>query len=801
MLKFSFALLFYDFFMKLFFVSFIFLFSSVCSPIFSQTKYTISGYVSDKTNGESAIGANVYLKEIMKGTATNQYGFFSLSVEPGSYTLVVSYLGYSDYTQKVELKSNLKLKIELTTSTIITDVFEVTDEKTDKNTQGTQMGTVQMEMKQIKEMPALFGEVDILKTIQLLPGIQSSGEGNAGFYVRGGGPDQNLILLDGAPVYNASHLFGFFSVFNSDAIKNVELIKGGMPAQYGGRLASVLDINMKEGNLKKMEVDGGIGIISSRLTIQGPIKKDTSSFILSGRRTYAGDLAQPFVKSTSRFKGSNYYFYDFNAKLNYTLSDKDRLFLSGYFGRDVFTFKNNRDGFIMRSPWGNATATARWNHLFSEKLFMNATAIFTDYNFVVELEQQDFEFKLFSGIRDYGGKLDFNYFPSILHNIKFGTHYTYHTFVPSNASAKSGDVEFDKGKIIKQYTHDLAIYLSDDYDFTEKLRFHAGLRYSLFQQVGPYDRYMKDEFENTTDTIYYQKGENVKTYPNLEPRFSVRYITGKTSSLKASFTQNYQYIHLASLSAVSLPTDIWVPSSAIVKPQFGTQYALGYFRNFKDNAFETSLEVYYKEMKNQIEYKEGALPESNMSDNVDNSFTFGKGWSYGAELFLKKATGKINGWIGYTLSWTERQFDAINKGNKFFAKYDRRHDLSFVGIYEINKKLTFATTFVYGTGNAITLPVARYTINGYLVSEYAERNSYRMASYHRLDFSLTLKGKETKKFKSNWNFSVYNVYHRYNPYFIYFSNEGNILDGTLKLRAKQVSLFGIIPSITWNFNF
>lgn len=769
--------------------------------VFSQTRYTISGYVSDKSNGESAIGANVYIKELMKGTSTNQYGFFSLSVEAGQYTLVVSYIGFTDYVQKIELKSNQKLKIELSPSTIMTDVFEVTDEKTDQNTQSSQMGLMQMEIKQVKEMPALFGEVDILKTIQLLPGIQSSGEGNAGFYVRGGGPDQNLILLDGAPVYNASHLFGFFSVFNSDAIKNVELIKGGMPAQYGGRLASVLDIKMKEGNLKEYNVDGGIGIISSRLTIQGPIKKDTASFILSGRRTYAGELAQPFIKKTSRFKGSNYYFYDFNAKVNYILSDKDRIFVSGYFGRDVFTFKNNRDGFLMRSPWGNATGTARWNHLFSEKLFMNATAIFTDYNFEVNLEQQEFEFKLFSDIRDYGAKLDFNYFPNILHNIRFGTDYTYHTFIPSNASAKSGEVDFNMGEIIKQHAHEFAVYVSDDYDFTEKIRFHVGARYSLFQQVGPFKRYVKDEFGNTSDTVFYSRGQNVKTYPNIEPRFSVRYVTGKTSSLKASFTQNYQYIHLASLSAVSLPTDIWVPSSSVVQPQFGTQYALGYFRNFKENLYETSVEVYYKDMQNQVEYKEGALPESNLTDNVDNSFTFGKGWSYGGEVFLKKSTGKLNGWIGYTLSWTMREFNEINQGKAFFARYDRRHDISLVGIYEISKKLNFATTFVYGTGNAITLPVSRYTINGYLVNEYAERNSYRMASYHRLDLSLTLKGKETKKFKSNWNFSIYNVYSRYNPYFIYFSNEGNILDGTLELRAKQVSLFGIIPSITWNFNF
>lgn len=769
--------------------------------LFSQNKYTISGVVTDSATGESAIGANVYVKELMKGVATDVYGRYSITLSEGTYTLVISYVGYKTVERIIHLKENKKLNIRLVPDAIVTATFEVSDKAPDEGLKTSQMSKMDLEMKQVKSLPAIFGEVDILKTIQLLPGVQSGGEGNTGFYVRGGGPDQNLILLDGAPVYNASHLFGFFSVFNSDALKNVELYKGGMPAKYGGRLASVLDIQMKEGNNQQFHGEGGIGLIASRLTLEGPIIKEKSSFILSGRRTYAGEMAQPFIKTTSRFKGSNYYFYDFNAKVNYTLGEKDRFFLSGYFGRDVFIFKNKKDGFSMRSPWGNATTTLRWNHLFNDKLFMNTMFLFTDYQFEVGIEQNNYEFKLMSGIRDYASKADFTYFPSISHTINAGIHYIYHRFIPSSASAKSGELEFNTGGIIRLYAHDISTYLSDDFDLTEKLRLHVGTRYSYFAHVGPFTRYVKNELGKTIDTLVYKNGEWIRDYHRTEPRLNVRYEINKVSAVKASFTQNYQYIHLASLSAVSLPTDVWMPSTEIVKPQLSTQYALGYFRNFKENQYETSVEIFYKDMRNLVEYKEGALPQNNIGDNIDNLLTFGKGEAYGAEFFVKRVFGKWNGWVGYTWSKTTRTFKEINGGKTFPAKYDRRHDISLVLTYEISKKLSLSTVFVYGTGNAITLPVARYVIGGYLVNEYSERNAYRMAPYHRLDLSLTLKGREDKKFQSSWNFSVYNVYHRYNPYFIYFSNEGNLMDGTLKIRAKQVSLFGIIPSVTWNFKF
>lgn len=767
----------------------------------SQNKYTISGTIKDASTGEKSIGATVYVQELLKGTTTNEEGYYSITIPEGNYTLVISYIGFEDKTHQVVLNKSLEINSAIVPAVITTKEFTVTGARKDENTQSTTMGTVQLDVEKIKALPAIFGEVDILKTVQLLPGVQNAGEGNAGFYVRGGGPDQNLILLDGAPVYNASHLAGFFSVFNADAIKDIKLIKGGMPAEYGGRLSSVLDISMNDGDMKKYKVDGGLGLISSRLTVQGPIKKDTASFLVSARRFYLGDIAQPFISDSATIKGSNYYFYDLNAKVNYNLSEKDKLSISGYHGKDVFTFRNTDNGFALNTSWGNTIASLKWNHIFNDDFFMDTYLTYTSYNFDVGLEQDQFEFRLFSGITDWGLKTNFNYLPIVNHNLKFGVNYIFHRFTPSNATARSGEVNFDTGDIIVNYANDAALYLSDDWDVNEKLRVHAGIRYSMFQHVGPFKRYNKDEFGNPLDTIVYSRGETVKFYQGLEPRFTARYTLNSKSSVKASITQNYQYIHLASFATVSFPTDVWVPSSDRVTPQLSRQYAAGYFRNFKDDGFETSVELYYKTMENQIEYSDGALPEDNAGGNVDNSFTFGRGWSYGAEFFVKKKYGKFNGWIGYTLAWTKKNFEELNNGNDFSTRYDRRHDASIVFTYDLSKRLTIGTTWVYATGNALTLPVSRYTISGQIVSEFGERNAFRMDAFHRLDFAVTLKGKETKRFQSNWTFSVYNVYNRQNPYYIYFSNEGDVFNGDLDVQAKQVSLFGILPSIVWNFNF
>ena len=623
-------------------------------------------------------------------------------------------------------------------------------------------------------------------------------------------------MLDEAVVYNAAHLFGFFSVFNADAIKNVNLVKGGMPANYGGRLSSVLDISMKDGNAKKFQADGGIGVIASRLTLQGPIQKNKSSFIVSGRRTYISELAQPFIKDDSPVKGSGYYFYDFNAKLNYEISDKDRLYLSGYFGKDVFTYVQAESGFTVNIPWGNATAALRWNHLFSDKLFLNTTAIYSSYDFQFEGRQEDFSFGLYSGIRDWNLKADFSYYPNPKHTIKFGANYTYHTFIPNNVTATQGDTEFDLGGAVRLYANEGALYFLDDVELTSLLKMNIGFRLSSFQHIGPFTRYIKDNNDNIIETIEYTGKKALKTYVRPEPRVTGRLILDENSSFKFGSTLNYQYMHLVSVGGNSLPTDLWIPSTDVIKPQQAIQFNMGYFRNFKNNMFETSVEVYYKDLQNLIAFKDGADPSDGVNDNIDNQVTFGDGYSYGAELFIKKNKGKLTGWIGYTWSKTFRQFDELNNGNKYPAKFDRRHDLSITGAYRLNERWVFGAVFVYATGNSITLPASKYFVEGELLVEYADRNSYRMAPYHRADISATWYGKKYKEFKnietgemeqvpkkftSNWNFSVFNLYNRKNPYFIYFDNTGNLTQGTLDVAAIQVSLFPVLPSVTWNFSF
>lgn len=783
--------------------------------VLNAQKSTLSGYLKDSQTGEVLIGANIFIEEEGKGVATNVYGFYSITLPNGSYTVKMSYLGYQDKVVKIELKEDKKWNVELLSSGVIMKEFKVEAEQGNENTQGTQMGKVEMEVEQIKTLPAFMGEVDVLKTIQLLPGVQSSGEGNTGFYVRGGGPDQNLILLDEAVVYNASHLFGFFSVFNADAIKNISLTKGGMPANYGGRLSSVLDITMKDGNYKEYKVDGGIGLIASRLTIQGPILKDKSSFIVSGRRTYIDILTKPFINEESNFSGSAYFFYDFNAKLNYILSDKDKLFMSGYFGKDVFTFNSASSNFGLKIPWGNATASLRWNHLFSDKLFVNTTAIYSAYNFQFQGSADDFKFGLYSGIRDWNLKADFSYYPSLKHSIKFGANYTYHTFIPTNVEATSGETVFDFDKV-KLFANEMAVYALDDFDLTDLIKVNVGLRVSAFQFIGPFTRYEKDNDGNTIGTTEYKDWENIKTFINPEPRLSARYTIDESSSVKIGVTHNYQYMHLASIAANSLPTDLWIPTTDIVKPQIGTQYSAGYFKNLKENKYETSVEVYYKDLRNLVEYKEGAQPSDNVNDNVDNQLTFGRGYSYGIELFAKKRTGDFTGWIGYTLSNTRRKFPEINNGEEYPAKFDRRHDLSIALNYKLNDRWTFGGVFVYATGNSITLPYTKYFVEGNLLVEYGPRNGYRMIPYHRADISATWYSKPTKevkdietgeiiqvkkRFTHNWNFSIYNLYNRANPYFIYFDSEGDFTQGTLDVGAFQVSLFPILPSVTWNFSF
>ena len=770
----------------------IFLFLIILIPFttLAQNKYTISGYIKDAGTGETLIGASVSLSEGL-GAITNAYGFYSLNVLEGNYQIVVSYLGYESIKKEIRLDNDLRLNIDLKEEGLALEEVVVSARAEDENIKSTEMGTVGLAMDNVKKLPALMGEVDVLKTLQLLPGVLSSGEGNAGFYVRGGGPDQNLVLLDEAVVYNSGHMLGFFSVFNADAIKNTTLIKGGMPANYGSRLSSVVDIQMKEGNDKHYAIEGGIGLVASRLTVQGPIVEDRSSFIVSARRTYAVDLAQPLIKGTS-FEGTNYYFYDLNAKANYRFSDNDRLYFSAYFGRDVLEFRSRQQNFYFDLPYGNATATLRWNHLFNNKLFMNVSAIYNDYDFEFDGGQGEFTVDVVSGVRDWNAKVDFDYFPIPNHNIKFGANYTYHKLTPNVVNASNGEQDF--GNDLKpRYAHEAALYLLDNFSLGKRWNINAGLRLSSFSQLGTY--------VSSIDSTVYGAGEIVKTYYGLEPRLAMTFNLSPVSSVKAGVTMANQYLHLVSNSTSTLPTDVWVPSSEIVRPQLGIQYALGYFRNFSDNTWEASVEVYYKDLRNQIDYREDYVDD--ISSELESEFVFGKGRAYGIEWFISRTKGKLNGWIGYTLARTERIFPDINEGKVYPTVYDRRHDLSVVANYELSKKWEIGGAFVYGSGNAYTPIESLYFIEQYPVQQYGPRNSARLRDYHRLDLSVTYypKPESEKRFTSHWNFSIYNVYSRQNPFFIYYDFQSDPAAGTAEANAYRVSLFPIIPSVTWNFSW
>lgn len=781
---------------RIFFFGFLF----ISNLLSAQEKFTISGYVRDSLSRETLIGATIQAKEQSKGVSSNQYGYYALTLPKGEYVLVTSFVGFFPMEKKINLQSDLVIDFPLLSKSSLSQEIVISSKKRDANIKNAQMGQIDLSMSRAKSVPVIFGEVDPLKILQLYPGVSNAGEGNSGLYVRGGGPDQNLILLDDAVVYNSGHLFGFFSIFNGDAIKNTSLIKGGMPAQYGGRLSSVLDISMKEGNLDKYQVEGGIGSIASRFSVQGPIQKEKASFMVSGRRTYIDALVKPFIKKESQFYGSGYYFYDFNAKFNYRFSSKDRLYLSGYFGRDRFDFVNNKRQFDVEVPWGNSTLSARWNHVFHKKLFMNTTAVYNDYQFSLGALQNSFNFVLSSGIRDLNLKTDLDHYLTPEHKLKYGALFTYHRLSPSVASGRQDSVLFLPNNAQTKFANEYGLYAQDDWEVNNKLKINYGLRWSAFQQLGPYTNYKTDADGNRLDSTSYASNQSVITYGGLEPRLTMRYALNDETSIKGSVSRNRQYLHLVSNAGTTLPTDVWVPSTLRVKPQLSWQYAAGVFKNFNDNAFETSIEVYYKSMQNQIEYREGFTPSIK---DPEEEFVFGRGWSYGTELFINKTKGKFTGWIGYTLAWTWRKFPELNNGNKYPAKYDRRHDLSVVGIYELNQKWKLSSVFVYATGNAISLPEKFYLIEGVLTQQFSRINQYRLAPYHRLDLSATYAPtpKKERKWKHSWVFSLYNVYSRQNPYFLYYNQTGSAFAGTLEVQAKQVSLFPVIPSVTYNFKF
>jgi hypothetical protein len=766
----------------------------IVQPVFSGTDIskpaTISGFVRDLKTGESINGAVIYPKEKPNlGITSNSYGYFSLSLPAGNYTIIIQYLGYKTKAITMDLKENLTLNVDLEEESIALKEITVTGERNNSNT-GSNTLISKISVKEIQTIPVILGEKDILKTIQLMPGVSPAGEGNAGFYVRGGGVDQNLILLDEAPVYNPSHLLGFFSTFNSDAIKDITLYKGGFPAEYGGRLSSVVDIKMNEGNNKEFHLSGGIGLIASRLAVEGPILKGKGSFMIAARRTYA-DIFLRFLPRggpDSIASKSTLYFYDLNMKANYQFSSKDRLYFSCYLGRDNFNL-----GGTVGLNWGNITATTRWNHVFSEKIFSNTSLIFSQYNYKFDVAVGTRTMNVISEIKDWNLKEDLHYYLNSNNTIKIGFNSIYHTFVPSKVDST---VFFHVRSMDNRYALENAVYISDEQTITKQLKATYGLRYSIFSSIGPGTVYTYDEVADVVDSATYPKGKIFNTYGGFEPRILLNYIISDSVSVKASYARTRQYIHLLSNTTSSTPFDLWVPSNINILPEIADQYTLGYFRNFSNNMFETSVELYYKNLKNQIDYRNGA--NLILNNKVESQLVFGKGWGYGAEFLIRKKYGKMTGWISYTWSKTKRQFKEINNGDPFLAKQDRPNNIAIVGMYELNTHLTFSATWIYYSGNAVTFPSGRYVVDRNVIPYYTGRNGYRMPDYHRLDIGVTWQRKKFKKFESNWNFSIYNVYARENAYAINFQPDPK--DPT-KMQAVQLSLFRFVPAVTYNFRF
>ena len=765
------------------------LFLSV-SSVFSQNKFTISGTIKDSTTGESIIGASVSIAELKEtGTVSNAYGFYSLTIPTGKYTVTTQVIGYSARSVQVNLLQNTIINFNLSSRSTSLKEVVIGAEKKNDNITNPEMGVEKLDVKQIAAIPVLFGEKDILKTLQLLPGIESAGDGNSGFYVRGGGSDQNLILLDEAPVYDASHLLGFFSVFNSDAIKDVTVYKGDEPAQYGGRLSSVLDIKMNDGNDQNYIISGGIGLIASRISIEGPIVKHKGSFIICARRTYA-DL---FLKlsSDSNLNQSSLYFYDINIKANYELGKKDHLYLSGYFGKDVLGFGNT-----FSINWGNTTGTLRWNHLFSDKLFSNASFIVSNYTDNIGINFSGTSIGIVSRIQDYGFKYDFQYYMSDVSTLNFGLNSTYHQIVPGEIVAENNS-QVSTLNLTDDYSWENSLYLSNILKPTSSFSLEYGVRLTAFSVLGPGDFYNYNAATGQTlDTTVYKSGQFVKTYINPEPRISASYTLNKVSSIKASYARNTQNIHLLNNTTTENPTDQWIPSTNYIQPEISDQVSLGYFRNFVDNTYEFSIEGYYKQVQNLLDYRDNAQLEYN--ENIESQLLFGQGRAYGVEFFLKKKYGKFNGWIGYTLSSAQQQIAGVNNGSWYNSPQDRPNDLSVVGIYQASKKWSFSATFVYYTGNPVTFPSGKYDVDGNVYFYYTSRNGYRMPPYSRLDIGATVQCKKRKNFEANWTFSIYNVYDRWNAYTITFQQNPN---NTSETQAIQTTLFGIIPSVTYNFKF
>lgn len=760
---------------------------TLSTVLLSQNTYTVKGRVCDSLSQECLASVTVEITQYsQQSTFTDDNGNFELSLPAGQYTLVFKLLGYHPKTFNLAVKGNKTLDIYLYSESVRLDEIVVSGLHRKGNIKEVRLGVEKLNIETTSKIPVLLGESDILKVLQLLPGVQAAGEGNIGFYVRGGAGDQNLILLDNATVYNPSHLFGFFSTFNSDAVQDFTLYKGSMPAQYGGRLSSTLDINMRDGDLRKYKVKGGIGLISSRISAEGPIQKDRSSFIVSARRTYADVLARAI--GVEEVKNSTLYFYDLNAKLTYMISKKDKLTLTAYHGLD----KLGLDG-IAGFDWGNTIASLKWNHIFNEKTTSNTTFSYTNYKYNVGI-QLTTGLDIFSRIQDFNFDQSFNFYYNN-NRIKVGLSSIYHHVVPGELRSRD-ESRLRVTPFEHRYSWENAVYASNNMKINDRLELDYGLRLSGFSILGGGNFYSYDDNQQVIDTIRTKSGEFVKTYWSIEPRLSFAYQLDDNSSVKMGYTRSSQNFHLLTSSNMVSPTDRWVANTNYIKPETGNQVSAGYFRNFGNDTFEFGAEVYYKTLSNQIDFKDGA--ETYDKDNVETELLFGKGRAYGLELFLKKRVGRFNGWIGYTFSKSEKKIDKINNYEWYPSNQDRRHNLSVVGIYELNKKWTLSGTWVYASGSPMTFPSAKYVVDGHVIYHYEGRNQQRAAAFHRLDLGATCVLKQTNKFYSELTFSLYNAYGRKNPYMYGFRQ--NKEDGQ-RSEAYMIYLFSIIPSISWNFKF
>jgi TonB dependent receptor/CarboxypepD_reg-like domain/TonB-dependent Receptor Plug Domain len=756
----------------------------------THKKYSVTGKVTAKNDGESLVGSTVFILELKTGTTTDQYGRFSLTMVPGQYTLSFTFIGYTAVTRVVNLDKDINLKVELETEQKELQEVVVKSERTDQNVAKPEMSVFKMDIKTIQKIPMLMGEVDVIKAIQLLPGVQSVSEGSSGYSVRGGAPDQNLILLDDATVYNASHLMGFFSVFNNDAVKDVKLYKGDIPANYGGKLSSVLDVRMDEGNSKKFEVNGGIGIIASRITIEGPIQKDRCSFIVSGRRTYA-DLFLP-LSSNKALQNNKLYFYDINAKINYVINDNNTVFLSGYFGRDVFSNQ------FAKMNWGNGTGTFRWNHVFSKKLFFNLTTVYSDYRYILGTPDGNTNsFQWNASLKDIGTKGDFSWYLNPGNTLHLGAAITYHMINPGTANGTGSETVFKSIQVPKNYSLESGIYASNEQKIGHHFTATYGLRLSLFQNIGPGTVYHYTSDHVVIDSSVYKSGIIYNTYGGIEPRIGLMYQFNEKSSVKASYARTYQYLQLAQNSSAGTPLDIWFPASPNIKPQIGDQVAVGYFRNFRHNTIETSVEAYYKWMQNVIDFKNFA--QLLLVDTLEGQVRTGRGYSYGVEFLVRLNEKFVSGWVSYTYSRSFRLIPEIT-ANPYPAPYDKPNNISVVINVQVAKRWNISANWVYATGAPVTFPTGRATIAGKVIPIYSERNAYRYQDYHRLDLAVTFSSKEkpNRKFAWDLNFSVYNAYARHNTWSVNFVQD-NIDPNTTY--AEKVYLFGIIPSVTFNFHF